>query len=152
MAVKFVPATIEHCHMMAPHMKKEDVEEIAASGGESPLDALLFSVQSSSKAYSMLVDDRVIAMSGVAPTPSGIGIPWLLTTEEIRRYAKTFLKQSKLNVQEMLEDYTMLINYVDSRHTVAKNWLTWLGFKIEEPELMEHTTVPFHRFTLMRAE
>src|SRR5687768_3480927 len=145
MVVEVVDATEDHCRAMAPHMKKADVDEVLASGARDPLHALIVSFRSSTAAWVMLEDGEPIAMAGVSPLSmlGGIGVPWMLGTERVNKNGILFLRESKKRVREMLNTYTLLINYVDERHVVAKRWLDWLGFTIEEALPFPKTRVPF---------
>ena len=80
---------------------------------------------------------------------SGKGSPWLLGTNEIGRYALTFLRANKKYVRRMLEFYPHLENYVDARNTTSIQWLKWLGFEFDLlPVPYGVWKMPFFRFEM----
>ncbi len=48
----------------------------------------------------------------------------------------------------MLQIYPELLNYVDERNYIAKSWLHWLGFKLEDTQPIGALNYPFHKFTM----
>jgi hypothetical protein len=144
-----VRAHRDHIFHLANHMAKADVEEVAAAVGMGPYRALEDSLNRSAVAWTGMVDGRPVCMFGVSPIDilGGVGSPWLLGTDEIKKHAKTFLKLNKLYVPKMLELFPILTNYVDARHETAIRWLKWLGFKFE-PKPVEYGMwgMDFYRF------
>ncbi|EJZ4246706.1 hypothetical protein OIA80_002500, partial [Escherichia coli] len=53
-------------------------------------------------------------------------------------------------LQQMLAVYPRLENYVDERNHVAKAWLHWLGFRLEEAAPYGALGLNFHRFHMER--
>jgi hypothetical protein len=147
-----VPAHLDHIDWIARNMSDADRAEIAASAGISPRLALVQSLEASAAAWTGLVgDSRPVCMFGVSPIDilGGVGCPWLLTTEELPRHAKTFLKLNREYVPKMLDVFPHLVNWVDVRHEVAIRWLKWLGFRFDEnPVAYGPYEMPFLRFTM----
>ena len=59
------------------------------------------------------------------------GVPWMLATNDIRKIPITFVRQSIPIVQDWLDIYGYLTNFVYSENEVSLNWLKALGFEIE---------------------
>ncbi len=150
---KVVPAHPDHIFWLANNIRRADRDEVAAEGGRGPLAALRDSLAASIAAWTGAVGDRPVCMFGVCPIDilGGIGSPWLLGTDEIKRYALSFLRLNKQYLPKMLELFPRLVNYVDVRNTVSIRWLKWLGFKLDpEPVPYGIWGMPFYRFEMKR--
>jgi hypothetical protein len=120
-------------------MRREDADEVMASGSLSPGDAVAESVDCTPDPKTLLINDEVacifgLAVSFVSIAGSRVVIPWALTTDTVDRYPKTFYKTSKQVVVKMFAENEVLVNYVDARYTSAVKWLRLLGFWVGEPE------------------
>lgn len=143
------PATLDDVHELAPRMRKSDVEEIAASSGVEPAQALFLSLLAGAETHSIIAQDgEVIGMFGVVPsTDPLIGIPWMLASDRLPEIKKEFLPQSLEWVKEVNKKFPILLNYVDKRNKKAIRWLRYLGFKF--PQLVDEFGVgskPFYEF------
>jgi hypothetical protein len=138
--------------IVAEYMRQDDIAEVSASSGLSPLEALTLSVKYSTLAWSIHINDEPVGMFGVSATSSlaDDGSPWLLGTDRILEIYRPFLKQSRAYVQQMLDRHSFLVNYVDERNLVSVRWLKWCGFKLDDPAPYGVTGAPFHRFELRR--
>lgn len=65
---------------------------------------------------------------------AGVGVPYLLATEEFYDYAHYAAKESKMWVKDAIKKYPVLFNCVAAENTRAIRWLKWLGFTFEERE------------------
>lgn len=113
--------------------------EISASIGGSPEDAVVLSLALSPRSWAWLRGDTVVAIFGVGGDPRrpGVGVPWLLASDEVEDHKVFFVRQSRRFVEEMLAAYPYLENHVDCRHTASIQWLSWCGFALAE-------VLPFH--------
>ena len=148
---RIVPATAAHIEEMLPRVRAADVQEFDALGW-SPRRVLETGLKTSTFSCAGLVNGRVITIFGVAPGSmiGGNGIPWLVGTDDLQRYQRTFLRRCRNVVNAMLTVYPYLENYVDERNRVAKAWLHWLGFTLEEARPYGIAGLPFHRFHMER--
>ncbi|EHX1545272.1 hypothetical protein [Citrobacter freundii] len=149
---QIVPATADHIEAMLPHVRQADVEEFLATNGWSPRRVLETGLRTSTFCCAGLVNGEVATIFGVAPASmiGGSGIPWLVGTDALEKYQRTFLRRCGKVVNAMLTVYPYLENYVDARNHVARVWLNWLGFTIEEPKPYGIQRLPFHRFHMER--
>jgi len=155
MARIIIPAHTDHLFWLANNMAQADRDEVQASGGHGPYRALADSLERSAAAWTGMVNDEPVRMFGVTPIDilTGIGSPWLLGTDQVKRYGYTFLKLNKKYVPKMLELFPRLVNYVDARHEVAIRWLKWLGFEMDsEPVAYGVWGMPFYRFEMRKAD
>ncbi len=147
-----VQAHTDHIFWLANNMARADREECEAVG-MGPFKALSESLERSAAAWTGMVgDSRPVCMFGVTPMDilAGVGSPWLLGTEELQKYAVTFLKLNRQYLAKMLDLFPHLVNYVDARHTRAIRWLKWLGFRFDpEPVPYGIWKMPFYRFEII---
>ncbi|MER1847225.1 hypothetical protein KC948_10275 [Proteus mirabilis] len=148
--VQIIPATHEHIVRLLPHVRQADVDEFYAMSMQTPEQVLRHGLSVSTKAYAGIINEEVVTIFGVASGSllTGLGVPWLVGTDLLEQHQKTFLRRCKPILKQMLGQYPTLMNYVDERNHIAKAWLHWLGFQIEEAKPAGLLQLPFHRFTL----
>ncbi|WP_059244410.1 hypothetical protein [Escherichia albertii] len=150
--VQIVPATREHIVAILPYVRQADILEFLAVTGQTPEQVLELGLRVSTFACAGLINGHVVTIFGVAPASmiGGCGLPWLVSTDALEQYPRTFLRQCRPVVDVFLSVYPRLENYVDTRNHVAIAWLRWLGFRLEEPAPYGMLGLPFHRFHLER--
>lgn len=154
MVPEIVPAKAEHIAAIAANVRAADRAELWASSCSAPGDVLKRGLSVSAKTWTGMIDGVPVCMFGVAPASvmAGAGRPWMVGTDMLDRYPRTFLRRCRPMVYEMLDMFPYLENYVDFRNTRAIEWLRWLGFSFSEPELIGPFRLPFLRFYMMRQE
>lgn len=133
---------------IAPLLREADKNEITAMSGLPPLDALEYSIRESDGAWFVTrPDGHPVALFGVGED-QGVGIPWMLGTDEMRRYGKSLVKDGRKWVQKWTDKYGFLYNYVDARNTVHIHWLTHIGFTVilADEYIGHNKSVPFLPF------
>lgn len=142
------------CKVLAPNLRQADKDEVWASHGLGPLEALQFSFLLSEEANTIISDNEdIIGMFGV--TKHGdIGIPWLLMSDDIYQpsHVRQFVPTSKKWVKEVQERYKILVNYVAKDNDKAIKWLRLLGFTFIslEPNYGVNPK-PFYEFVRIRS-
>jgi Type II secretory pathway, pullulanase PulA and related glycosidases len=133
--IEIVPARALHIRTIAKRMRQADRDEVLASSGKTPLEALRYSMRKSAFSWAVLVNGRPEVMFGVCNMSvlTDTGIPWLLGTDAIDRHYVAFLRQSAGCLAQLSARYPILRNFVDDRNVVSIRWLRWLGFTISEP-------------------
>ena len=118
---------------LAPKMRIGDRQEIKASDGSSPLESLVLPfTQEGSKIYTIVgsKSEGVIGMFGSSPVKEeGYGIVWLLSSEDLFKHIKQFIKECPKWVADMSKDYDYVYNFVDDRNWKSLKWLQFLGFE-----------------------
>lgn len=149
---QIVPATAEHIEAIIPLVRQADIDEFLATNGWSPRRVLETGLRTSTFCCAGLINGEVVTVFGVAPASmiGGSGIPWLVGTDALEKYQRTFLRRCGKVVNAMLTVYPYLENYVDARNHTARIWLNWLGFTIDEPQPYGIKNLPFHRFHMER--
>lgn len=142
------------CKVLAPNLRQADKDEVWASHGLLPLQALQFSFLLSEEANTIISDNEdIIGMFGV--TKHGdIGIPWLLMSDDIYQpsHVRQFVPTSKKWVKQVQERYKILVNYVAQDNDKAIKWLRLLGFTfISLEENYGVNPKPFYEFVRIRS-
>jgi len=150
--IEVVPAIAGHIAPIAAHMRQADRDEVWASSLNEPETALSASLAASPLAWTGLVDGIPVCMFGAAAAAmlASRGCPWLLGTAAVEDHAVAFLRRNRAQVRLMLEVFGTLANHVDSRNTVSRRWLEWLGFTIHPAKPYGPLGLPFHPFCLGR--
>ncbi len=129
-------------------MRKEEIDEVMASHGHTPEEALLFCFNSSTERLTFLYKGEVMGMFGISTSCllSDSASIWLLTSESINKMWIRFLKLSRGFIKSILTRYSVLYNYVDKRHSISISWLKWCGADIQEAKPYGKMGLPFHYF------
>lgn len=152
--IRIVDATRAHALELAPRVRQEDADEVKASGGYEPLQALEGAMAVSVLSMSLLIDGQVAAMFGVAPSAEhgpGVGYPWLLSSAAVKHHQKAFFKLSGPAVEQLLAIFPTLVQYVDARYVAALRWLKRLGFELRPPIIFGVESRPFVPVILRRS-
>ena len=147
-----VPAEFHHIGAVAIHMRQSDRDEVAASSGKSPFEALEYSLGRSTMAHTVLFDDVPAGIFGCGDLNlmARKGSPWFLGTDAVDANAASFARASVFWRDQLLQRYDVLANLVDDRNAVSIRWLRWLGFTISEPFPVKRGGLPFRLFELRR--
>lgn len=107
------------------HMRQADRAEIWASHRRTLKQASI--VCGNANPFIVLVDGVPCIIFGCFS-----GTPWLLATPLIQTIGVRFIRGSKAIVEEWLERYKTLENYVHVNNSISIQWLKWLGFSFKE--------------------
>ena len=144
------PSTPEDAYDLAPRLRKEDVEEVKAACGHTPLEALLEGLKGSEECLSILWDDKVIGMFGVVTMPNKVGAIWLLASDDLPKIRWKFLKQTRPWVSYFMSKFDILTNWADSRNEVHLRWIKWAGFNFTNRRVDMPSGIPFLEFIKIR--
>ncbi len=131
-----VPTSDEHIAYMSIHARESDKDEVFKATGGSLLDALVYSRDESEECLTLVGDDGLpVVLFGVAPAHDvpGLGIPWLIATDELSQHRKTFHRYARHYRDEWLKRYRVLENYADADNVETLRWLAALGYTIDSP-------------------
>lgn len=138
--------------IFALDLREADVEEIKASTGYNPVEALRFSIDLSEKVWVVIHEDKIEGVFGVVRKETG-GVPWFVATDKFKEFRWTFAKESKKLVKELLEEYGTLANFVMASHKESIKWLEWLGFKLSLVTFpLCDPNVLFHYFVMEKGD
>lgn len=114
---------------LAPRLRDSDLNELAASSGDEPLDILKQAIEISSHCWAARRVGHTQVLFGAAPVTDEVGSIWLLGSDDIYCWPKEFVRLSHIYVSLMHERYIALTNFVDDRNQASQLWLRRLGFK-----------------------
>lgn len=126
-------AELADADALAPRLREEDLQEILAADGRSPVIVLREGIASSDPCWAVSnTGDLLVALFGVIPDSrdSRQGKIWLLGAPALLEQPLSVSRLSRCWVEELQQRYPVLWNYVDSRNTVHVRWLERCGFKI----------------------
>ena len=145
----FRPAKVDDVYVLYPKIREVDVEEVKATIGLDIKDGLMASYQTSDETYTMVADDGdLVGMFGLTKTADPlISVVWMLCSERLPQYSKSFIKLSKQWVIDQNKKHSILMNYVDARNITSIKWLKHLGFVlINRVEKFGVDKKPFYEF------
>ena len=123
-------ATEVDCIYLSENLREDDIQEIKAVTGLSPLLPLLCGLRMSSVPLVICnADCKPVAMLGVVPNGL-IGFIWMVGTDDLKKISLSFLRNSKDVCDVLKGKHQILHNYVDKRNKLHINWLKWMGFSI----------------------
>jgi hypothetical protein len=118
-------------------LRWDDINELkAATGLNDPWAALKNSVFQSNEWTEVAYDSDngdIISVFGLASS-EGIGVPWMVANPLIKKHKKLLMRYSKKIIQQMLKEFVLLNNFVDSRNEMHINWLKHMGFEFNGRE------------------
>lgn len=121
---------------IANNMRQADIDEVAASSGMTPAEAMKVSAQLSSHAWVIATTTgEAIAAFGAVPHSvlPGVGIVWMLGTDGIKTEGFGIARRTRRYFDELNAAYGLLWNYIDARNDTSMRWLKWGGFRLLEP-------------------
>lgn len=150
--IKFVKPTLEIVRSIAADMRPADADEVFASHGHTPIQAIMGGWEVSQYSVVIMVNNTPCVIMGLVNRDilTGTGVPWLLGTENALKYSREYFKLSPPVIKEMLDICPRLFNYVHAENKMSIKWLRWLGFNIDEPKPHGVKGELFHRFHLER--
>jgi len=88
------------------------------------------------------INGHLICLWGLIPPTlcSDRAYLWLYTTEAAQEHEFILVRRSQIEVQEMLEEYPLIVGHCEISETRSIRWLRWLGAKFGDHE---GTLVPF---------
>jgi hypothetical protein len=148
MKVEIVQARVSHIPHIAARIRPADEVELWDFACVTPAQAMYHGLNQARIAKTGFINGEAVAMFGcnTVSAVSGVGRPWLIGTDLLDKYPKTFLRRCRPGIEKMFADYKRLENYIDVRNVKAIAWLTWLGFEMGEPEPMGLYKKPFIKF------
>ena len=123
-------ATAGDIQAVAADMRTLDKEEVWASSGFTPEEALRFSLDASRITWCLEDDLGPVALFGVGHIEGAIGSPWYLANNRHDLHRAYFARRTHDVLYVMHQYYPQLHQIVDARHYDSIRWLLWAGFEI----------------------
>jgi hypothetical protein len=133
--ISLVLARPVHINRIANNIREIDRIECGAFG-RTPKQSLRIGLARSSQCWTALVNGQPHAMFGVVVESllGGIGIPWMLGTEEIYDHGRELLMWGRPMINRLHDSSLTLRNVVSSDNHKAIRLLKRWGFTVEERE------------------
>lgn len=138
--------TLKDAWHVANNLRQGDIDELNAYQlNVRPAILVIEGFKESAWCRVATINDEAALIYGVTPTNiEGEGVIWMLSTDKIMQFSRQFVRGCMNEVDAMQTIYhKKLFNYVHKNNIVAKNWLKWLGFSINEAE---HCVLGFQYF------
>ena len=148
---------------IVPYLRGEDVDELRDGLGVSAAWGVAYSIACSRPGFAVFrgaggeapgngvqgsatpAEAPAVIFGIGASLEKGLGVPWLLATEEVERHPVTFYRMSKSLFPLAVSGYERLVNWVDARNVLSLRWLVWLGFRMEPAVPFGVKGLGFHR-------
>lgn len=145
-------ATQADVDYLVANVRHEDIEELDALDGSTVKESLDETPDLLENTQVWEVDGKVTCLFGVTPVEEyeGVGIIWMLATKDFHKNVRRFPARSKEVIANAIAKYDFIFNYVHTKNTKSIKWLTWLGFKMNDPEPIGHKGDLFTRFEMTR--
>jgi len=151
--IKFVKANQLFVDELKDGLRLEDEQECLAASNQHASFAMQAGFNNSTLCWVGLIGGKPFNCFGVAPSGiEGLGVPWMLGTNDIKNAARGIAKNSEIYIGKMLDAYPKLLNWVDARNLISIYWLKRCGFNIEPPTHYGHQNKLFHRFHINKED
>lgn len=120
--------TADFVPYLAENLKEWDKTEVGLVFPDWPIEAVIhYSINHSDIVHYAEADGKPIAISGY-----GDDCGWMLSTPEIEKHKKTFLKLSFQMLQEYSEFGDYIYNNIHKDNSKTIRWLKRLGFAVTD--------------------
>lgn len=101
------------------------------AGGFTSDEAIAYSVKHSLRSEAVFAGDELLGIWGYCPSSIlGTGVmAWMLTLPAADNHKIAIGRATLRGVAALLEAFPAIYVSVDDRHTLALEWLSWLGFR-----------------------
>lgn len=125
----------EDISKLACNLCPEDTAEIWKSHRSTPEQSLTTGYNNSVQCYTVERNNEPISMFGIVPAfvLGRIATIWSLTSDDVKKVPRTFVRHSKRFIKDMLSLYPILVNYVDCENKKSIAWLKFCGAVMSEP-------------------
>ena len=111
------------------NLREADIQEIWASHRVRPAEALSILLKQSETCMTILIKEEPVGIFGITCEDllSDVAFIWMLATNGLMKFRKSFIKECKGFINSQLENYATLEGYVHEKNQLSKRWLKWCG-------------------------
>jgi hypothetical protein len=126
-------------------MRKCDRDEVYASHGHTPLQALEQGFKEGEECWTVLLEKEPIAMFGISKMKfHELGGVWFLGTNKVYLAKKAFYTEAPKFLERWQREYPALFNIVDLRNEASIHWMVQMGFEVADIKIYAtHEKRPF---------
>jgi len=140
-------STLEDIKYLAPRLRQADKEEILASVGLTPYEALMIGYLENVIVFTIVnKNNEPVAIFGINDVGQNVGAIWLVATDKLKDIQYSFLRENKKVIDFLNTKYKILWNFVDCRNSLHIRWLKWCGFKFINKQNYGVLNKPFYEF------
>ena len=152
--IELARPTSDDIHYIIENMCAADADEVWASHRHTPKQAVEGGVAMSDYVSVARYDGVPIGIYGlvVRDILGGEGVPWMLTTDGMRRAGRELLTVVPRGIDEMFRVCDRLSNHVYTENKMSIRWLRRLGFIIEPPLPVGMGGELFHEFHMTKVD
>lgn len=142
------PVQVDDVSLLQGRLREQDHDEVWAARGRDPDTMLSESVQASVLCWSIVVEEQVLGMFGVAPSKvAGEGQPWLLGADGLTKLSRQLIREPAGYIKQMHGKFPILRNVVDARNSISLRWISRVGFTLSSsPRPYGPFSMPFYEF------
>jgi len=148
--VRITPATEADVEELLARMRAADRIECDATGVEGWEAGLFDAARAGVMCWAARAGDRLLCLFGATRIADGIGAVWMLGTDELVHFSKRLMKTVPGYLQQMLDAFPVLMNFVHASNRTSVQWLRRLGFRLFPAEPYGKHGQLFHRFEMRR--
>lgn len=148
--VKLRKSVREDVGLLKDILRAEDLEEMRLMGIESVENAILFGYESpESICYTVEFKGKVVAMFGCVPFEGrSVATLWFLSSDDIKKFKKKFLKLVVRYVDEFKKEYETLLNYIHPSNKLSMKLVSILNADLRWGHVSPKTDEPFILFLI----
>ena len=140
-------STLEDIKYLAPRLRTSDKEEILASVGLTPYEAMMIGYLENVIVFTIVnKNNEPVAIFGINDVGQNVVAIWLVATDKLKDIQYSFLRENKKVIDFLNTKYKILWNFVDCRNSLHIRWLKWCGFKFINKQNYGVLNKPFYEF------
>jgi hypothetical protein len=143
---EFIDYHPHHLALVLADLRPADETELWRIHGGGFAEDVANGIGCASHRWTMCIGSHVAAVFGATQIAPGIGAPWLVGSSVLEGRGGRLVRQMPVYIQQLLQSYDLLTNYVDTGNTQATTWLRHMGFSFHE--VVEIGGAPFQRFAM----
>ena len=117
---------------LAPFLRQADRLEVHLGCGKRPLQVLVDGIENSEQSYTLVAEDRVRAIFGVARQTDTFGVVWLLGSDWLSEHPRVVLEGARKFLPILAEGFESVGNLIHNKQTMYLRFLEKLGFEFRE--------------------
>lgn len=127
--IRIRPSKREDVDYLKDNLRDEDLQELKYMGVEDIEAALAFGLEApESTCYTLEFKDKIVLMFGVVShgDPEKSATLWMLSTDEVKKFRKKFLKLARQYVGMFKKEYNTLLNLIHPSNKLSMKLVSML--------------------------
>ncbi len=129
----------EDINYVLDNLRPEDLYEVIVAYGEENWKekALKNIIENDTILGKSKKDNTPVLVGGICHCKGdedGVGVVWLLSTNEIKKHIHCFFKEFEVELKKADEKYWVTYNFIHEKNRLAKRWLKKFNYKFDNPK------------------